>query len=182
MKKVGVFFAEGFEEIEGLTVVDILRRAGIETEMISITADRKVTGGHGITIMTDATIDQIEGSALAMIVLPGGGQGTANLEACESLMTAVDEFHARQRPIAAICAAPSILGHRGILQGRVACSYPDFEGHLHGATVSREPAVCDGHVITGRGMGCAIQFSLAIVEYLKSREAADQIATSIIFS
>lgn len=181
MNKAGIFFANGFEEIEGLTVVDVLRRADIAAEMISITAADEVTGAHGITVKMDQKIAAVNFDELDAIVLPGGGVGTANLEACEELMAALDRFHEQKRVIAAICAAPSILGHRGILKGRRACSYPDFESHLHGATVSREAAVCDGHIITGRGMGCSIQFSLAIVEYFQSHEAAAALAAKIVF-
>ena len=132
MSRVAVFFATGYEEIEALTVVDILRRADIETPMVSITEERTVTGSHAISVAMDAVLSEINFDEVDMIVLPGGGLGTQNLEACEALMAQVDAFVAQGRPVAAICAAPSILGHRGFLKGRKACSYPSFEiGRAH---------------------------------------------------
>lgn len=123
----GGFFATGYEEIEALTVVDILRRADIETPMVSITEERTVTGSHAISVAMDAVLSEINFDEVDMIVLPGGGLGTQNLEACEALMAQVDAFVAQGRPVAAICAAPSILGHRGFLKGRKACSYPSLK-------------------------------------------------------
>ena len=114
MSRVAVFFATGYEEIEALTVVDILRRADIETPMVSITEERTVTGSHAISVAMDAVLSEINFDEVDMIVLPGGGLGTQNLEACEALMAQVDAFVAQGRPVAAICAAPSILGHRGL--------------------------------------------------------------------
>ena len=140
MSRVAVFFATGYEEIEALTVVDILRRADIETPMVSITEERTVTGSHAISVAMDAVLSEINFDEVDMIVLPGGGLGTQNLEACEALMAQVDAFVAQGRPVAAICAAPSILGHRGFLKGRKACSYPSFESHLEGAEVMHQPA------------------------------------------
>ena len=135
-------------------MVDILRRADIETPMVSITEERTVTGSHAISVAMDAVLSEINFDEVDMIVLPGGGLGTQNLEACEALMAQVDAFVAQGRPVAAICAAPSILGHRGFLKGRKACSYPSFESHLEGAEVMHQPAVIDGNIVTGRRYGC----------------------------
>ena len=118
MKQIAIFFAEGFEEIEGLTVVDILRRAGLTIDMVSITGSVKVTGSHGIEITADKTISATDFTKLDMIVLPGGMPGTKNLENCEALMKQVDAFAKEEKYLAAICAAPSIYGHRGLLSGK----------------------------------------------------------------
>ena len=181
MSKVCVFFANGFEEIEALTVVDILRRANVDVDMVSITKEKKVTGSHGITVEMDKLIEEVDFEQTDMIVLPGGMPGTVNLEACEPLMKQVDAFYKAEKYIAAICAAPSIFGHRGMLQGKKACSNPGFESHLEGADVKKEPAVVAGHIITSRGMGTAISFGLAILEQLEGKDAVTQMKDKIVF-
>ncbi len=182
MSKAAVFFGTGYEEIEALTVVDILRRAGVETVMVSVMKEKSVAGSHDIRVETDALIGEIDFTGLDVIVLPGGMPGTKNLEACEALMAQVDIFAAQGKIVAAICAAPSILGHRGILKGKKACSFPSFESHLEGAEVLQQPAVMDGNLITGRGMGAAIPFGLKILEKLQGEEAARKMAEAIIFA
>ena len=181
MSRVAVFFATGYEEIEALTVVDILRRADIETPMVSITEERTVTGSHAISVAMDAVLSEINFDEVDMIVLPGGGVGTQNLEACEALMAQFYAFLSQCRPVAAICAAPSILGHRGFLKGRKACSYPSFESHLEGAEVMHQPAVIDGNIVTGRGMGAAVPFALAVLEKLQGADAAQKMAAQIVY-
>lgn len=181
MSRAAVFFGTGYEEIEALTVVDILRRAEVETIMVSVTDEKSVTGSHDMEVRMDAVIDEVDFEQIDAIVLPGGTPGTKKLEACESLMSQVDAFVSQNKIVAAICAAPSILGHRGILHGKQACSYPTFESHLEGANVLHEPAVTDGNIITGRGMGTAIPFGLAILEKLRGKEAAEQMAKSIVY-
>ena len=181
MKKAAVFFGTGYEEIEALTVVDILRRAGVETTMASVTEERSVTGSHSITVTMDALFSEVEFGGLDVIVLPGGMPGTTNLEACETLMEQVDAFVKADRPVSAICAAPSILGHRGHLKGREACSFPSFEDHLEGAKVLKDPSVVSGNITTGRGMGAAIPFALSILERYQGKEAADNMAETIIY-
>lgn len=181
MSKAAVFFAEGYEEIEALTVVDICRRAGIEVQMVSVNGEQTVKGSHGIGVQMDAAFEAVDFDGLDMLVLPGGMPGTRNLEAHQGLMEQVDAFYRAGKYVAAICAAPSILGHRGILQGRKAGCYPGWEEHLSGAQVSMDPASVDGNVITGRGMGCAIPFALAIVARLMGQEQADRIAEGIVY-
>lgn len=180
MDKAGVFFAEGYEEIEALAVVDLLRRAEVETLMISVTDEKEVVGGHGISVRMDAGLSEINFEELTMLILPGGLGGTKGLEASAALMEQLDYFYENNKYIAAICAAPSILGHRGMLKGRKACSYPDFESHLEGAEITRDAVSIDGKIITSRGMGCAIDFGLALVQILKGKEAALKLAESII--
>lgn len=181
MSKVCVFFAEGYEEIEALTVVDLLRRAGIETDTVSVTGDRVVTSSHKIPVVTDKLLAEVRFEDMDMLVLPGGMPGTKNLEACMPLMEQVDRFYTDGRYVAAICAAPSIFGHRGMLRGRNACSFPEFESHLEGAAVSRKSVEVSDNVITSRGMGCAIDFALAIVEHFKGQRAAKELAEKIIY-
>lgn len=181
MSKIAIFFAAGYEEIEALTVVDILRRAGEDITMVSITDERRVTSSHGVEVAMDKTISELNFDEMDVIVLPGGMPGTKNLEACEALMEQVDAFVKTGKIVAAICAAPSILGHRGHLKGKKACAFPEMESELTGAEVMREPAVIDENIVTGRGMGAAIPFGLAILEKLQGKEAADQMAAKIVF-
>lgn len=161
--------------------MDILRRAGIETSMVSVMDQRHVEGSHSIMVEMEMLAREVDYDGLDVIVLPGGMPGTKNLEACEVLMEQVDTFVAQGKIVAAICAAPSILGHRGHLKGKKACSFPSFESHLEGAQVLKQPAVTDGNIITGRGMGAAIPFALAILEKLQGVEAAKQMAETIVY-
>jgi len=181
MGKVCVFFGTGYEEIEALTVVDLLRRAGIAVETVSITGEESVESSHGISVKMDKLLADVDFNEVDMIVLPGGMPGTKNLEACGPLMKQVDTFYQAGKNISAICAAPSILGHRGMLKGKKACSFPSFESHLEGAEVTEGPAETAGNIITGRGMGCAIDFGLAIVEKLQGKEQAAALAEKIVY-
>lgn len=181
MAKIGVFFATGYEECEALLVVDVCRRANIEVQMVSVTEDKNVTSSHGVTVVMDKLLADVNFDELDMIVLPGGMPGTTNLEACEPLMKQVDAFDKEGKCVSAICAAPSILGHRGILKGRDAVCYPGFESHLEGASVSEKSVAVSDHVTTSRGLGTAIDFGLAIIERFEGKEKADQIAKAIIY-
>ena len=169
MAKIGVFFSAGYEEIEALTVVDLCRRAGIEVTMVSVDETTAVTGSHQITVQMD------------MLVLPGGMPGTLHLEACDALMEQLDRFYSAGKWVAAICAAPQIFGHRGYLKGRKATSFPSMEKELDGAIVTHGAAEVDGNVITGRGMGCAIDFALKIIGSLISEEEAAAQAERIVY-
>ncbi|MGN0288714.1 MAG: DJ-1 family glyoxalase III [Lachnospiraceae bacterium] len=178
---VGVFFGEGYEEIEALTVVDLLRRAGISVQMISITGSEKVTGSHHIQVVMDTVLEQVDFQEIDMIVLPGGMPGTLNLEACKPLMEQVKAFHAEGKPIAAICAAPTVFGHLGLLKDQPACCYPGMEADLTGARVTTEPVAKGDQIITSRGMGTAIEFGLAIIEYFQGSQAAEEMAEKIVY-
>lgn len=182
MNKVCVFLADGFEEIEALTVVDLLRREKIDTDIVSVTGSLTVTGAHQISVTADQLIEEADFSEITMLVLPGGRTGVQNLESCGLLMKQLDFFAASGKPIGAICAAPSILGHRGLLHGKKATCYPSFETHLAGASITRQPAVTDGTIITGRGMGCSIEFALAVVEYLTGPDTAKELADKIVYT
>lgn len=181
MGKLAVFFAQGYEEIEALTVVDICRRGGVETDMVSVEDGYEVTGSHGICVKMDKKFEETDFAEYDMLVLPGGMPGTKNLEAHPGLMAKVDEFYRGGKSIAAICAAPSIFGHRGILRGKRACSYPSFESHLEGAEVTAGPVEIAGNVITSRGMGTAIDFGLAILGVFCGEAKAAELAAGIVY-
>lgn len=181
MKNVYVFFAEGFEEIEALTVVDLLRRAELSVKMTGIAGKGSVTGSHGICVGMDASIDEVSLEQAQMLVLPGGMPGTKYLGACESLTSLLKQADEQKIRIGAICAAPSVLGDLGLLNGRKAVCYPGFEGRLTGAEVLEEQAVTDGHITTSRGLGTAIPFALEIITLLKGKEEAEKIAASVIY-
>lgn len=181
MGKAAIFLAEGFEEIEALTVVDICRRCGITIDMVSITEENQVVSSHGVKVTADKVFSQAEFNAYDMLILPGGMPGTKNLEAHGPLMEQIDAFYENGKYIAAICAAPSIFGHRGILKGRNACSYPSFESHLEGASVTKGPVEVSDNVITSRGMGTAIDFGLAVAGVLETPEKAKEIAEVIVY-
>ncbi len=181
MSKIAIFLAEGYEEIEALTVVDICRRCGIDIDMVSVTEELMVKSSHNVEVKADKTFSQTDFSEYDMLVLPGGKKGTEGLEAHEGLMAQVDAFFAAGKYIAAVCAAPSIFGHRGILKGRRACSFPSFESHLEGAEVTAGPVEVAGNVITSRGMGTSIDFALAIAALFVGEEAAEEMARTIVY-
>lgn len=182
MKKIGIFLAEGFEEIEGLTVVDILRRAGIEAVTISIMGKKEITGSHKITVLADALFEKVDFSEFDGVVLPGGMPGTTNLKNHDGVIEVVKKFAEEGKLVAAICAAPSVLGHAGILQGKKAACYPGCEEQLSGAEVTYEEVAEDGNVITSRGMGTAIPFALQLTAYLIDEEKAKELAKQIIYT
>lgn len=181
MSRVCVFLAEGFEEIEGLTVVDILRRAGVEVQTVSIGADRTVTGSHRIPVQADVCMKDADFSGTELLVLPGGMPGTKHLGACKELTELLVRFSEEGKKTAAICAAPSVLGDLGLLKGKKAACYPGFEDRLTGAEVVFDKVVADGNVTTSRGMGTAIPFALKLTEQLVSKEKADEIKKGIIY-
>ncbi|MBP5198280.1 MAG: DJ-1/PfpI family protein [Lachnospiraceae bacterium] len=181
MSKVAVFLAEGFEEIEALTVSDILRRAKVDVENVSISDDRYVTGSHGIKVQADKVFSEVDFDSLEVIVLPGGMPGSLNLEAFDPLMDRVDEFIEKDKYVAAICAAPQILGHKEVLAGKRACCSSGFEGELKGAEVTYERVEKSGNIITSRGMGTAIDFALCIAEIYIGKEAAEALSKKIAY-
>lgn len=181
MASIGVFLADGFEEIEGLTVVDILRRAGIEVITISITERKEVQGSHGITVLADTLYEETDVTRLDGIVLPGGMPGTKHLGAHEGVKEQITAFAAAGKLVAAICAAPSVLGENGILKGKKAACYPGFEDRLLGAEVVLDEVAEAGNVITSRGMGTAIPFALRLTAYLTTEEKAAELAGAIIY-
>ena len=180
MKKAFVHFAEGFEEIEALTIVDVLRRAEIPTEMVSITGHRQITGAHGIKIVTDVVFEDVNYDESAIVVLPGGMPGSKNLQEHEGLARLLKTKAGMNEPIAAICAAPMVLGGLGILEGKDAVCYPGFEKELKGASIKNNLSVRSGNIITGRGPGAAINFALEIVSFIKGEAVAKSLANAMI--
>lgn len=181
MSKAAIFMADGCEEIEGLTAVDVLRRAGIAIDMISIQSSRTVTGSHGIAFEADMTFEQADPDAYDAAILPGGMPGTLKLKEHEGVNSVIRSYAKEGKLVAAICAAPSVLGAAGILEGKRATCHPGFEDKLTGATFLEDTAVTDGNVITSRGMGTAIDFALAIVAYLKDASAVDDLKRKLVY-
>lgn len=181
MSKIGIFMADGCEEIEGLTVVDIARRAQLEIVMISITGKKEVSGSHNITFLADALASEVNYGELDGIVLPGGMPGTLHLGEDETVNKVIHEFAAEGKLVCAICAAPSVLGAAGVLEGKHATCHPGFEEKLTGAKTSKEEVVVDGNIITSRGMGTAIPFALEIVRYFADDAAVEKLKTSLVY-
>ena len=179
--KVCVFLADGFEEIEGLTVVDILRRAGVDTVMMSVTGEKMIRGSHGISVEADCLFDGSEADGADMLVLPGGMPGTTNLKAHSGVRKVVSDFAAEGKYVAAICAAPTILADLGLLKGRRVTCYPAMEKEIQGAVITRAPVTVDGNLITSRGVGTAIDFALELIQILEGRAKAEEIAESIVY-
>lgn len=178
---VYVHLANGFEEIEALTIVDLLRRADIETETVSIMGRLPVTGAHGVEVVADILFEDAVYSECELIVLPGGMPGASNLDGHSGLREKLLSFHNQDKPLAAICAAPLALGHAGILKGRKATCYPGFEKELEGAELLKDAVVSDRGVTTSRGPATAIPFALTLIEALKGKETADQIARDLLY-
>ena len=175
-----LFLADGFEEIEALTPVDILRRAGLEIKTVAVGESKTVTGAHGIKVVADILEGELDASVPEAIILPGGMPGTLNLEESPIVIDTLLRSMANNSLVCAICAAPSILGICSYLKHRKATCYPGFEQYLDGAIFTDERVVRDGNIITAKGMGCAAEFALSIVEALGEKEKADEIALSAI--
>ena len=164
MKTIFVFLADGFEEIEALTPVDILRRAGLSVKTVSVMDEQVVAGAHGVPVMADMMFDEVNAEDAEMILLPGGLPGATNLDAHQGLSQMILDFAKEEKPLAAICAAPLVFGNRGLLEGKKATCYPGFETYLKGAQYTADLVEKDGNFITGKGPGAAMEFAFAIVE------------------
>lgn len=176
---VYVFLAKGFEELEALAPVDVLRRAGVTVKTVGVTGKR-VSGSHGISVNCDITVNEATFDELDGIILPGGLPGTTNLEADETVQRFIDYAAENGKIIGAICAAPMILGHKGLLQGKNAVCYTGFEKELTGAHVLDRPAVRDGNIVTGWGAGGAMDFALLYLAAISdNEELAKKIARSM---
>lgn len=175
---VVLFLAQGFEEIEALVTVDVLRRAGCEVRTVGIEG-KSITGSHGITVTADWTEEELRPDSVELVVLPGGMPGTKNLDKSKTVHDLVLGCKQRDAYVAAICAAPSVLGHLGMLQGEKATCYPGFEQELEGAVIVDEPVCVSNKIITGRGAGAAMAFALLLVEQLLGREKAQEVASAM---
>ena len=180
MKKVFIYLADGFEEIEAVSVIDVLRRAGLDVSTVSVTGSKSVVGAHCITILADVLFEEAENSKGDMVVLPGGMPGTTSLGNHSGLSIVLRAYAEAGKYIAAICAAPSVLGKLGLLKSKSATCYPGFEQYLEGAAQGEEIVVHDNNLITSKGPGTAIHFALKLVEVLVDRNTAEQLRAGMI--
>ena len=179
--KTALITADGFEEVEGLTVVDLLRRAGFRCDIVSLSDSDTVTGSHGIIIGADRHFSDTDFESYDAVILPGGLKGTDALRADERVLDLLRKIRKAGKLTAAVCAAPTVLGKAGLLEGRRATCYPGLEEGLTGAVPCTDSVVCDGTVITSRGLGTSIDFALAVITFLESAEKADEIARKIVY-
>lgn len=175
-----VFLADGFEEVEALATVDVLRRCGIEVQTVSISYSEEVTGAHGIIVKADKVLDYSMLQEADFLILPGGLPGATNLRDCEALQEVLKQHAAKGGNLAAICAAPMVLGGLGLLEGKEATCYPGFEKYMIGAKPGSLPVVQDGNVITGKGPAFAFAFGLKIAEAIKGKEVARDVAAGML--
>ena len=180
-KRVGMMVADGYEEVEMLTVVDLLRRAGMTCDIISVTGNKELTSSHEVRVAADLLYEEADFDSYDALVIPGGMPGTTNLGQHAGVCQQLKQAYADGKLIAAICAAPTVFGKLGLLEGKCAICYPGMEDQLTGAKVTYEPAVRDGNIITSRGMGTAIDFGLEILAYYEGREAAEDLAKKIVY-
>lgn len=177
---VYIILGTGFEEAEAIIPCDLLRRAGVEVRFAGI-GSREITGGHGITVKSDCTVEEADLSKAEMLVLPGGLGGVASIQGCEKVLAAVKEQYDAGGLVAAICAAPTIFAQLGITDGKKAVCYPGCEEQMGRACICEEPAVADGNVITGRSAGTAFDFGLKLIAALRGEEAAQKIAAQVVY-
>lgn len=173
-----VFLAEGFEEVEAFAPVDVLRRAGLEVSTVGVTGEY-VTGSHGIKTAADIKLCDASFDNLDAVVLPGGLPGTTNLEADETVQKFIDYCAENDKYLCAICAAPSVFGHKGLLEGKEATSYPSYWSHLEGAKISESYVARDGKFITARGAGVSLEFGAEIASVFVGEEKAHEILKSM---
>jgi 4-methyl-5(b-hydroxyethyl)-thiazole monophosphate biosynthesis len=177
-----VFLATGFEDIEALAPVDIMRRASLQVKTVSITNEQIVTSAHGVGIVADMLLSEVDFTQAKMLVLPGGMPGAANLDACTQLTQAIANHYNAGGAIAAICAAPLVFGHLGLLQGRRATCYPGFEDYLTGATYTGELVTVDGNVITGEGPAATFCYAYTLCEMLCGKATAEALKEGMMYN
>lgn len=175
-----LFIANGFEEVEALCPLDLLRRAGAEVTTVSVGGGESVTGSHGICVQADLPDVMFRDAKPEMVILPGGMPGAKNLDESRTVAQALRAADTSGGFLAAICAAPMVLGHQGYLRGKRAVCFPGFESELTGAVISPERAVRDGRIITAAGMGAAMEFGLKLVEALKGADAAESLRRAVL--
>ncbi len=181
MRKAIVFLADGFEECEALLVVDLLRRAGVQTIMASVMGRLEVPSSRKILIKADALAEDVDYSNADMIVLPGGRVGTENLRKSEIVKTQCVEFAKEGKYLAAICAAPSLLAELGVLDGKKATCHPDYESKMQEAILTGKSVSVDGKVITGQGLGAGFPFAFELVRVMAGESEVDRIKKAICF-
>ena len=181
MKKALMLFAEGFETVEALMVVDLLRRGGVEVSMASIDENEMVTSAQGIGVQMAMVRGEADLLTYDAVILPGGMPGTNYLKESVAVKKVLLAMQEAGKILAAICAAPGVFGKYGLLEGKKACSYPDHEVYLTGAKVSKDPVCVDGNIVTSRGLGTAAEFGFCLLELLQGKEKAEEIKKSIVY-
>jgi DJ-1 family protein len=181
MKKIFLFLANGFEEIEAIATVDVLRRGEIGVTTVSISDKKEVTGAHNVTVLADVLFNETNFNEGDMLVLPGGMPGASNLNEHEGLKQLLLKYNAEGKLITAICAAPLVLGGLGLLKDKRATCYPSFEPTLTGATHVEDGVVVDGNITTGKGPGFTIDFALTLVQQLQGKGMADEVAGGMLY-
>ena len=179
MPRVAVILADGFEEVEAMAIIDVLRRAGIDT-MIAGLHGGHITSARNVKVIPDAVIDTVKAEDFEMIILPGGQPGSDNLDADPRVKVLITSFSQKGKLTGAICAAPIVLASAGVLKGKRATSYPSYKDRLGGAVYEEKSVVMDGNVMTSRGAGTALSFGLAIVERLVGKEKAQKIKEAML--
>lgn len=179
MKTIFVFLADGFEEIEAITPIDVLRRAGLNVQTVSVMDKQTVSGAHGIPVVADKMFADIHLEDAEMLLLPGGLPGATNLDAHQGLSDMILAFASEGKALAAICAAPLVYGNRGLLQGKKATCYPGFESYLTGAEYTAALVETDGNFITAKGPGAAMDFAFAIVEKYCGTEKVNELKSGM---
>ncbi len=179
---VYVFLATGFEDIEALAPVDIMRRAGLQVTTVSITGEEIVKSAHGVGVQADILLADVDWCAADMLVLPGGLPGSTNLDACQPLTEALLAHYQSGKPVAAICAAPLVFGHLGILQGKRATCYPGIEPELRGAVCTSAIVERDGNIITGKGPGAAFEFGYTLTDVLLGEGASAPLRQGMLYA
>ena len=181
---IALLLADGFEEIEALTPLDVLRRGGVDVKTVAVVGDDAkngfITGAHGITVKCDFTLSCVSPEDFDSVILPGGMPGSLNLDGSPFVDEILRFVQNEGGRIAAICAAPLVLGRRNLLENKRACCYPGFENELVGADVLFDGVVTDGNITTARGMGVALDFALELLSLYKGKTVADKVASSII--
>lgn len=180
--KVIVFLAEGYEEVEALTVVDYLRRMHIRVDTVSITGERKVKGAHDIVVLADKLINEIEDiNTYHGVIIPGGLPGATNLRDSDKVIDLVKEVNKNKQLVAAICAGPVVLQQAGIIKDKKVTSYPGFEGELKDGIYKEEPVITDGNIITARGPALAVDFAIEIVKYFLGNGKVEELKKNILY-
>ncbi|MCD8317389.1 MAG: DJ-1/PfpI family protein [Paraprevotella sp.] len=182
MEPVYLFFAEGSEEVEALAVVDILRRAGVDTRIVSVTGEKMVSGAHGIRVEADLLAEEVDYAHAAMLVLPGGLSGAYNLAAHQGLAEGVRTQYEAGKPLAAICAAPLVYGRMGLLKGLKATCYPGFESNLEGATYTGALVEKDGLFTTGKGPAAVFEFGYALAAQLVGKDKSEAVRQGMLYN
>lgn len=179
---VYILLAPGFEEIEALAPADLMRRAGLEVALVSVTGEAQVPGSHNISVTADCTLDQVEPGKCRLLMLPGGMGGVNGIKASAAALKLVETIHGQGKPVGAICAAPTILGQLGLLDGKRAVCYPGLEDGLTGAQVpAGQRVVVDGEIITGQAAGSSLDFGLTLIETLLGSEKAEEVRKSVYY-